>query len=120
MEPRALLVPPGFPDFMSRRRVVRPGPVLLEGRAWSGWAPIATVEVSTDGGTTWTGADVQPAAETHAGARWTWTWHARAGTYELSSRASDASGRREPLDQSLNRGGCVNNAVQRVDVLVTE
>ncbi len=34
--PRALLVPPGFPDFMSRARVVRPGTVTLEGRAWSG------------------------------------------------------------------------------------
>ena len=27
IEPRALLVPPGFPDFMSRRRVVKSGPV---------------------------------------------------------------------------------------------
>ncbi len=36
IRPRALVIPPGFPDFMSRRRVVRPGPVLLEGRAWSG------------------------------------------------------------------------------------
>jgi len=36
IEPRALLVPPGFPDFMSRVRFVRPGAVTLEGRAWSG------------------------------------------------------------------------------------
>src|SRR5262249_28533555 len=31
--PRALLIPPGFPDFMSRTRVVRPGPLRVEGRA---------------------------------------------------------------------------------------
>ena len=36
--PRALVVPPGFPDFMSRRRVLRPGRHVLEGRAWSGGA----------------------------------------------------------------------------------
>ena len=50
IEPRALLVPPGFPDFMSRTRVVRPGTHLLEGRAWSGWGAVRRVEVSTDDG----------------------------------------------------------------------
>ena len=29
IEPRALLEPPGFPDFMTRTRVVRPGPTSL-------------------------------------------------------------------------------------------
>src|SRR5262249_53589510 len=38
--PRALVIPPGIPDFMSRSRIVRPGPVALEGRAWSGRAPV--------------------------------------------------------------------------------
>src|SRR5205823_1372766 len=37
MKPRALMVPPGVPEFMSRRRFVRAGRVRLEGRAWSGW-----------------------------------------------------------------------------------
>ena len=48
--PRALTIPPGFPDFMSRTRIVRPGPVPLEGRAWCGRAEVARVEVSVDGG----------------------------------------------------------------------
>ena len=39
IEPRALVRPPGFPDFMSRRRVLRPGPCTVDGRAWSGHAP---------------------------------------------------------------------------------
>ena len=38
MRPRALMVPPGVPDFMSRRRFVEPGVYRLEGRAWSGAA----------------------------------------------------------------------------------
>src|SRR6266511_2437074 len=53
MLPRSLMVPPGIPDFHTRTRHVDPGPVVLEGRAWSGWAPIERAEVSTDGGTTW-------------------------------------------------------------------
>ena len=38
MLPRSLLVPPGIPDFLGARAVPRRRAVLLEGRAWSGWA----------------------------------------------------------------------------------
>ena len=50
MLPRSLTVPPGVPDFLTRERHLEPGPVTLEGRAWSGHGPIERVEVSTDGG----------------------------------------------------------------------
>ncbi|MDX6646410.1 MAG: hypothetical protein QOK40_2137, partial [Miltoncostaeaceae bacterium] len=46
MLPRALLVPPGLPDFPTRARTLAAGACLLEGRAWSGFGPIAAVEVS--------------------------------------------------------------------------
>src|SRR6478736_4498092 len=36
MRVNSLMVPPGIPDFFSRRRVVAKGPVKLQGRAWSG------------------------------------------------------------------------------------
>src|ERR671931_1732516 len=45
IEPRSLLLPPGIPDFMSRVRFIQAGRHLLQGRAWSGRAPIARVEV---------------------------------------------------------------------------
>jgi sulfane dehydrogenase subunit SoxC len=118
IEPRALLVPPGFPDFMSRTRVVRPGPVAVEGRAWSGWAAVDRVEVSVDGGSSWHRADVEPPPDATAWARWTWSWEAEPGEYELSARASDASGRTQPNDQPWNRGGFANNLVQRVPAVV--
>ncbi|MFG1664388.1 sulfite oxidase [Streptomyces sp. Y7] len=116
--PRALLVPPGFPDFMSRHRVVRPGPVALEGRAWSGRAPVTRVEVSTDGGHTW--EDAEPAPDD--GQRWAWRhwrhdWTATPGEHVLSARATDAEGHSQPLEQPWNRGGFANNLVQRVPVL---
>src|SRR4051812_46561647 len=50
MYPRALMVPPGLPDFPTRERTLVAGATTIEGRAWSGWAPVAAVEVSTDGG----------------------------------------------------------------------
>ena len=38
--PRALMVPPGLPEFPTRERMLAAGPCPLEGRAWSGWAPM--------------------------------------------------------------------------------
>ncbi|MEV7415286.1 sulfite oxidase [Streptomyces sp. NPDC089919] len=115
--PRALLVPPGFPDFMSRTRVVRPGPVRLEGRAWSGGAPVARVEVSADDGASWTPAALAPAG----GHPWAWRhftalWYAAPGAYTLAVRATDADGTAQPLEQPWNRGGFAANPVQRIRV----
>ena len=42
---RSLLIPPGVPDFFSRRRYVTAGSVPLAGRAWSGQGQIERVEV---------------------------------------------------------------------------
>ncbi|MCH0566536.1 MULTISPECIES: sulfite oxidase [unclassified Streptomyces] len=119
--PRALMVPPGFPDFMSRTRVVRPGPVVLEGRAWSGRAPVTRVEVSTDDGAGWRDAAQEP----DTGHPWAWrgwrhTWTATPGAHVLAVRATDAEGAAQPLEQSWNRGGFANNLVQRVPVLCLE
>jgi sulfane dehydrogenase subunit SoxC len=44
MQPRALVVPPGIPDFNTRARTLPAGACLLQGRAWSGWAPISADE----------------------------------------------------------------------------
>lgn len=115
--PRALMVPPGFPDFMSRARVVRPGGLVLEGRAWSGHAPVTAVEVSTDDGRTWFHAALAaPDGHRWAWRRWHFDWIATPGTHVLCARATDAEGRTQPLTQSWNRGGFANNLVQRVPV----
>ncbi|KAB1144703.1 sulfite oxidase [Streptomyces luteolifulvus] len=119
--PRALLIPPGFPDFMSRTRVVAPGPVRLEGRAWSGRAPVTSVEVSTDSGATWHRAELEP----DHGHRWAWRrwsrmWSPVPGTHVLSARAYDEAGNAQPLEQPWNRGGFANNLVQRVPVFCTD
>ncbi|MGZ4616892.1 MAG: molybdopterin-dependent oxidoreductase, partial [Actinomycetes bacterium] len=46
---RALMAPPGHPDFMTRRRVVEPGVVEVRGRAWSGAGEVVRVQFGVDG-----------------------------------------------------------------------
>ncbi len=118
IEPRSLITPPGIPDFMSRRRHLAAGRVRLEGRAWSGWAPIERVEVSTDGGGTWDRAELGDPPGPAAWSPWAFEWEAQAGDHVLSARATDASGRSQPDAPRWNVGGYSNNAVQRMPVSV--
>lgn len=120
INPRALLVPPGFPDFQTRARVVRAGSVDLQGRAWSGWAPVERVEVSTDDGATWSDAELDRGADRWAWRRFTFGWEARPGRHLLRARATDASGRVQPTEPQWNLGGFTNNADQAVVVHVLE
>jgi DMSO/TMAO reductase YedYZ molybdopterin-dependent catalytic subunit len=118
--PRSLMVPPGIPEFYSRDRLLPVGPCRLEGRAWSGRASIEAVDVTTDGGSTWTPAELGPPA---GGSRWAWrhwtlTWDAPAGPALLGSRARAADGSEQPLEPGWNLGGYSNNAVQWVRVTV--
>jgi DMSO/TMAO reductase YedYZ molybdopterin-dependent catalytic subunit len=117
--PRALLVPPGIPEFLRRARTVTAGRHLLEGRAWSGQGPITQVEVSSDGGTTWQPASLG-AAELgpYAWVRFTFDWEAEPGSRVLACRARDASGLVQPDTGAWNLGGYANNGIQRIPVEV--
>lgn len=116
---RAIMVPPGVPDFMTRRRFVELAPCALHGRAWSGHGPVTAVQVSADRGATWAAATVEPGAGPHAWHRWTWTWEPeRAGDHELWCRAADAAGNVQPVEPVWNLGGYAVNAVQRVSLTV--
>jgi sulfane dehydrogenase subunit SoxC len=116
---RALMVPPGIPEFQTRARTVPAGECIVEGRAWSGEAEVSGVEVSVDGGETWAEAELTP----RMGGRWSWrawrfSWNAEPGEYELCCRARDEAGNVQPLEAPWNVGGYANNAVQRVPVTV--
>jgi DMSO/TMAO reductase YedYZ molybdopterin-dependent catalytic subunit len=120
MLPRALMVPPGEPDFLTRVRHAHAGAVELEGRAWTGSGTIASVEVSTDGGRTWSEASLEPAASpAWRWRRWTATWDAAPGEHVLCCRARDDAGNVQPHEPAWNVGGYANNAVQRVPVIVS-
>jgi DMSO/TMAO reductase YedYZ molybdopterin-dependent catalytic subunit len=118
IEPRALMAPPGIPDFMTRERFVDAGPVTLEGRAWSGWDEVDAVDVSTDGGETWAPAQLGIPVGPHSWTPWRLEWDAEPGTHVLCCRAHDASGRGQPDTPPWNVGGYANTDVQRVPVTV--
>lgn len=118
IEPRALLVPPGVPDFMSRTRVVRAGEHVLRGRAWSGWGPVDRVEVSVDDGATWAQAQLGPVAGPYAWRAFSLPWEATEGEHRLRARARDVSGREQGTEQRWSRGGFANNAADALPVVV--
>jgi sulfane dehydrogenase subunit SoxC len=118
MLPRSLMVPPGVPEFMTRERHLQPGPTRLSGRAWSGHGSIERVEVSTDGGSTFDAAVLEPPLGPNAWRGWSFDWEATPGEHVLSSRATDSAGNTQPLDTPWNLKGYANNAVERIPVLV--
>lgn len=113
---RSLMVPPGVPDFFTRTRILPHGPVLLQGRAWSGEGAVTGVEVGIDG--KWVPAHLEPPAGGFAWRKWTLPWVADRGGHVLSCRATDVTGAVQPLEQNWNYQGMGNNVVQRVRVLV--
>jgi sulfane dehydrogenase subunit SoxC len=94
----------------------------ISGLAWSGYGSIAQVEVTADGGRTWSRAELQQPVLPHAHTRFrrSWTWDGREAL--LASRCTDSAGRAQPTRQALveSRGanaGYHQNGIQawRVD-----
>lgn len=73
-----------------------PGTYEISGLAWSGSGRIAKVEVSTDGGRTWTAAPLSEPVLSKALTRFRlpWNWDGRPAT--LMSRATDETGDVQP------------------------
>jgi sulfite oxidase len=98
----------------------RERPALVQGYAITGEAPpVQRVEISLDGGATWTAAGVKDSG------RWSWCfWKATVnlppGDREIVVRAWDAAGRTQPADVRplWNFKGYANNAWHRVHVSV--
>src|SRR5256714_992311 len=104
MRVKSLLVPPGIPDWYTRRRLVDAGSVTPVGRAWSGGgARIAKVEVGIDG--TWRPAELDAPIGRFAWRGWRSVWNAEPGEHELSCRATDADGGVQPLETRRDVGG---------------
>ncbi len=116
---KSLMVPPGIPDWSSRKRLIKPGPVTLTGRAWSGnGTPITRVEWSCDGD--WQDAALEPDADKYAWSKWTARWHATEGHHTLCCRATDANGDMQPLQPPWDKAGFGNNAIHTLDVWCAE
>lgn len=114
---RALMAPPGHPDFLTRRRFVKAGEIELSGRAWSGYGAVERVEVGVDG--VWVDAELERPLGDFAWRGWRYLWRAEPGEHVVSCRATDATGDVQPLEQPWNYQGMGNNLVQSVPVAVT-
>jgi hypothetical protein len=110
------MVPPGIPDFFSRRRLVEKGSVGLIGRAWSGQGEIERVEIGVNGA--WQDALLGQSVGRYAWRSWSYTWQAEPGDYELMCRATDSAGNVQPVEQPWNFQGMGNNMAQVVAATV--
>jgi len=115
---KSLMVPPGLPDWYTRRRLVEKGPVEIFGRAWSGdGVPVTKVELAVNG--EWRDATLEPPHSKYAWRGWRAVWDANApGDYVLMCRAQDANGDTQPVQQRWDNAGFGNNMVHRVEVTV--
>jgi DMSO/TMAO reductase YedYZ molybdopterin-dependent catalytic subunit len=103
---------------LSDGEVVRPGVQQLTGVAFSGEAGIDRVELSFDGGKSWTPAQLEGSSTTYGFRVFRHAWKAAEGSYEIACRATDTTGATQPEAPVWNPGGYLNNAIDRVKVQV--
>jgi DMSO/TMAO reductase YedYZ molybdopterin-dependent catalytic subunit len=102
-----------------RDETLAAGPITILGAAYAGEAEVRTVEVSMDGGKTWTEAEFLGPHERFAWRQWQYAWEAKeAGEFTILSRATDAAGRRQPMTAEWNFLGYGNNGIQEHAVTV--
>ncbi|PYR09778.1 MAG: sulfite dehydrogenase, partial [Acidobacteria bacterium] len=96
MEAKSLITRPSAGD-----RLRGAGVYELTGLAWSGRGAIARVEITIDGGQSWTAAELQTPVlpKAHTRFRWSWKWDGRDAL--LASRATDETGYTQPTVQRL-------------------
>jgi DMSO/TMAO reductase YedYZ molybdopterin-dependent catalytic subunit len=93
--------------------------VRIHGAAWTGGAEIAKVEISTDGGSTWNEAVLGDSTR-GAWRLWDYTWRTPAtpGPQTLIARATDSSGRTQPVERDPDRGTYMINHLLPITVEV--
>jgi hypothetical protein len=77
----------------------------LFGVAWAGPDAVARVEVSTDGGLSWAGAELIGPRAPYSWTLWEYLWEvAEAGPYTLLARAASAAGAVQPAEHDPLHG----------------
>src|SRR5213596_2548368 len=95
MDAKSLITYPAYPVTLSR------GWVEINGLAWTGSGKIRRVDVSTDGGATWTPARLQEPVLSKAHTRFRHLWNWTGGEAVIMSRAVDESGYVQPAREAL-------------------
>jgi sulfane dehydrogenase subunit SoxC len=95
MDARSLITYPAYPVTIAR------GWVEINGIAWTGSGKIKRVDVSTDGGVTWTAAKLQEPVLSKAHTRFRHLWNWNGGEAVIMSRAVDETGYVQPSRADL-------------------
>lgn len=96
-----------------------PGPVTIQGVAWTGEGKIAKVEVSIDEGQTWEPARLIGEDQPYAWRQWQYIWQATgSGSRTILCRATDDYGQTQPKTSPWNPSGFLWNGWDRVSVTV--
>jgi hypothetical protein len=97
-----------------------PGPVVVQGVAWSNASLVTKVEVSADSGNTWSPANFTGKPTKYGFRKWTFTWKAAEGQYTLMSRATNEAGQSQPLQPEWNPNGYLYNAARPMPVTISK
>ena len=101
--------------------IVPAGGYLLAGAAWSGEEDVVKLEISTDGGRTWSPVDTLHPRSGYSWYRWEHHWQPPGpGNYTLMSRATNINGETQPMEfpNKWDGRGYGNNMVFPFDVEV--
>src|SRR6266481_411939 len=101
MQVKAQIATPAQGDIVPANSTVR-----VHGAAWTSSGEIAKVELSTDGGATWTEAKLLGESEPNAWRLWEFNWQTPTapGRQTLIARATDSIGRTQPVERDRDHG----------------
>ena len=101
MQVKAQIARPAMGEMVKAK-----APYRVHGAAWAAEDEVAKVEVSTDGGATWSAATLLGDPVRYAWRLWEFDWQTPAGTgtYTLIARATDSAGRTQPRERIAEYG----------------
>ncbi len=93
--------------------------IVILGAAYGGERMISRVDVSLDGGRTWSPAEFIGPNEPFSWRQWQFVWNpAKEGAYCLMARAADSQGNEQPMEARWNVLGYGNNGVEEHGIAV--
>jgi DMSO/TMAO reductase YedYZ molybdopterin-dependent catalytic subunit len=115
MQVKSQIARPATAEVVAKGKAYR-----VFGAAWAGDAAVSQVEVSTDGGRSYSPAKLLGTPAKHAWRLWEFSWKVpdKVGKYALMARATDANGNRQPLERDKDREAYMISHVVPVEVRV--
>jgi DMSO/TMAO reductase YedYZ molybdopterin-dependent catalytic subunit len=112
VEVKAEIARPALHELVAADAVYR-----MHGAAWTGESEITKVEVSTDGGRSWSAARLLGETTPHGWRLWEHYWHtpAQPSHCTLMARATDARGRTQPIERDVHRGTYMITHIQPIE-----